>query len=185
MSSAVKSSPPTSHILPLARMPDGAALAGATSAAGLGETLVWATAAFCSLEAGDVCGDSAGAAAPVDSLPPEGNADAGCSGCAPVADADSFDAEMEVCAAVPVPAVSSPAPGVFIADPKASPSLFEVALWLFAAKTLSGIGLGSTAGLPSAWAVSNAGVGMVAAAGLCIQPTSYKAAAKTPFSADE
>ena len=131
-------------------MLDDATLTGMTSAAGLGETLVWATAAwsFCSVEAGDVCGDSAGAAAAVDSLPPEDNADAGCSGCEPVPEADSFDAEMEVCAAVPVPAISSPAPGAFTVEPKASPSPFEVSLWLFAAKTLSGMGLGSTAGLP-------------------------------------
>src|SRR5205814_5332218 len=126
-----------------------------------------------SVEAGDVCGGSAGDAAAVESLPPDDTADAAGSGCEPVPAADSADAEMEVCAAVPVPAISSPAAlGAFTVEPKPSPSPFEVSLWLFAAKTLSGMGLGSTAGLPSAWAVSNAGVGMVAAAGLCIQPTS-------------
>src|SRR5205823_15053304 len=126
----------------------------------------------CPVEAADGCGDAADEAAAVDSLPPEDDADAGCSGCEPVPEADSFDAEMEVRAAVPVPAISNPAPDALAVEPKASPSPFEVSLWLFAAKTLSGMGLGSTAGLPSAWAVSNAGVGMVAAAGLCIQPTS-------------
>src|SRR5206468_11939301 len=129
---------------------------------------------FCPLGAGDVCGDSAGAAAAVESLLPEDGTEADCcSGRAPVPDAETFEEEMAVCPVVdPPPAISSPALGAVTAELKASPSLFEVSLWLFAAKTLSGMGLGSTAGLPSAWAVSNAGVGIVSAGGLCTQPTS-------------
>jgi len=42
------------------------------------------------LGTGAVWGDSAGAAAAVDSLPPENSAGAGCSGCALVPDVDSF-----------------------------------------------------------------------------------------------
>ena len=156
MTSPVKSSAPTTHILPFAIIPDGAALGGTIAAAGLGETVDCATVvrSFCSLEAGYVCDDSAVAAAATaatEESPLAAGAETVCSGWAPVPDADSFEAAVEVWSVVdPVPVTFSPALGAVGPEFKASDSSFDVSLWMLPAKALSGIGLGSTAGLPSA-----------------------------------
>src|SRR6266699_1801997 len=147
---------------------------------------------FCSLEVDGACGVSAptACAAVVDSPPTGDDSDAGCCGCELVSPVDSLEAEVGCPAVASALAVPIPAFGPFKPGPKASVSLFDTSPCLFAANTLSGIGLGSTAGPPSVWGattfvVSNASAGAVEPSGLCTQPTSEKASAKTVLSAGE
>src|SRR5207249_9406599 len=113
------------------------------------------------------------------------DSDNGCCGCELVSAGDSLETEVGCPAVASALAISIPAFGSFAAGPKASVSPFDASTCLFPA-----IGLGSTGGPPSVWGattfvVSNASAGAVEPSGLCIQPTSYKASAKTVLRAGE